>query len=258
VPEDELEVTRAVSAPPQPKAVSPQGWAERSSHYSSSKDIAMGRRRQPDLSFSPKTDTFGTAMRSRTYLLFTLLFHVCVIENVRAADISDASSRTSQPDKFLSSPGLIKGGLFMQGSKKRFEGANELNLESYKTKLEIAPAQLTLTRIRDPQPSDEIIVKFTLVNGSDKGSTLYFPTSQRMDAVIRDAEGKTIYTWSDDFEFATEPGYSYVNAGERLNYQLKIPFQALRGKVPQGQATITASLVNYPQMKAVMPLEIQP
>jgi len=218
----------------------------------------MGRRRQPDLSFSPKTDTLGTAMRSRTYLLFTLLFHVCVIENVRAADISDASSRTSQPDKFLSSPGLIKGGLFMQGSKKRFEGANELNLESYKTKLEIAPAQLTLTRIRDPQPSDEIIVKFTLVNGSDKGSTLYFPTSQRMDAVIRDAEGKTIYTWSDDFEFATEPGYSYVNAGERLNYQLKIPFQALRGKVPQGQATITASLVNYPQMKAVMPLEIQP
>ena len=195
---------------------------------------------------------------SHPYLLFALLFLACVIGKVWAADISDASSRTSQPDKFLSAPGLIKGGLFMQGSKKRFEGANELNLESYKTKLEVTPAQLTLKRIRDPQPSDEITVKFTLVNGSDKGSTLYFPTSQRMDAVIRDAEGKTIYTWSEDFEFATEPGYSYVNAGERLNYQLKIPFQALRGKVPQGQATITASLVNYPQMKAVMPLEIQP
>ena len=197
-------------------------------------------------------------MLNRTILLFELLFLACVIGKVEAADISDASSRTSQPDKFLSSPGLIKGGLFMQGSKKRFDGANELNLESYKTKLEITPAQLTLTRIRDPQPSDEITVKFTLVNGSDKGSTLYFPTSQRMDAVIRDSEGKTIYTWSDDFEFATEPGYSYVNAGERLNYQLKIPFQALRGKVPQGEATITASLVNYPEVKAVMPLEIRP
>jgi hypothetical protein len=190
-------------------------------------------------------------------LLFALLLF-CLGGLVKAADISDASSRTSQPDKFLSSPGLIKGGLFMQGSKKRFEGANELNLESYKTKLEVTPAQLTLKRIRDPQPSDEITVKFTLVNGSDKGSTLYFPTSQRMDAVIRDAEGKTIYTWSEDFEFATESGYSYVNAGERLNYQLKIPFQALRGKLPQGQATITASLVNYPEVKAVMPLEIQP
>jgi hypothetical protein len=197
-------------------------------------------------------------MPIRAYLLFALLFLTWVIEKTKAADISDASSRTSQPDKFLSSPGLIKGGLFMQGSKKRFEGANELNLESYKTKLEITPAQLTLTRIRDPQPSDEITIKFTLVNGSDKGSTLYFPTSQRMDAVIRDAEGRTIYTWSEDFEFATEPGYSYVNAGERLNYQLKIPFQALRGKVPQGEATITASLVNYPEVKAVMPLDIQP
>jgi len=197
-------------------------------------------------------------MTIRYHLFFSLLSISCLIGKVKAADISDASSRTSQPDKFLSSPGLIKGGLFMQGSKKRFEGANELNLESYKTKLEINPSQITLKRIRDPQPSDEIIVKFTLVNGSDKGTTLYFPTSQRVDAVIRDAEGKTIYTWSEDFEFALEPGFSYVNAGERLNYQLKIPFQALRGKVPQGQATITASLVNYPQMKAVMPLEIQP
>ena len=197
-------------------------------------------------------------MTIRYHLFFSLLSISCLIGKVKAADISDASSRTSQPDKFLSSPGLIKGGLFMQGSKKRFEGANELNLESYKTRLEINPSQITLKRIRDPQPSDEIIVKFTLVNGSDKGTTLYFPTSQRMDAVIRDAEGKTIYTWSEDFEFALEPGFSYVNAGERLNYQLKIPFQALRGKVPQGQATITASLVNYPQMMAVMPLEIQP
>jgi Intracellular proteinase inhibitor len=246
------------SAPLRSKAVSPQGWVELSSHYSSSKDIAIGRRRQPDLSFSPKTHKVIFVLPSHPYLLFALLFLACLIGKVRAADISDASSRTSQPDKFLSSPGLIKGGLFMQGSKKRFEGANELNLESYKTRLEISPAQLTLTRIRNPQPSDEITVKFTLVNGSDKGSTLYFPTSQRMDAVIRDAEGKTIYTWSEDFEFATEPGYSYVNAGERLNYQLKIPFQALRGKVPQGEATITASLVNYPEVKAVMPLEIQP
>lgn len=181
-----------------------------------------------------------------------------LILNAGASDISDASSRTSQPDKFLSSPGLIKGGLFMEGSKKRFEGANELNLESYKTKLEVTPGALTLKHIRDPQPNDQIVVKFTLTNGSDKGSTLYFPTAQRCEAVIRDPAGKVIYTWSEDFEFAPDPGYSYVNAGERLNYQLTIPFQALREKVSAGQASITASLVNYPQLKAEMPLEIQP
>jgi hypothetical protein len=175
-----------------------------------------------------------------------------------AADISDTASRTSQPDRFLSAPGLIKGGLFMQGSKKRFEGANELNLDSYQARLEVAPTELNLQRIRDPQPNDQIVIKFTLKNESDKGSTLYFPTAQRCEAVIRDAEGKTVYTWSEDYDFAQDAGYSYLNAGEHLNYQLTIPYQALRGRIPVGQSTITASLVNYPQLRAEMPLQIQP
>jgi hypothetical protein len=175
-----------------------------------------------------------------------------------AADISDTASRTSQPDKFLSAPGLIKGGLFMQGSKKKFEGANELNLDSYNTRLEVTPTELTLERIRDPQPNDQIVLKFTLKNESDKGSTLYFPTAQRCEAIIRDADGKVIYTWSEDYDFAQDPGYSYVNAGEHLNYQLTIPFQALRGKIPAGPSIITASLVNYPQLRAEMPILIQP
>jgi hypothetical protein len=175
-----------------------------------------------------------------------------------AADISDTASRTSQPDKFLSAPGLIKGGLFMQGSKKRFEGANELNLDSYQARLEVSPTELTLQRIRDPQPNDQIVIKFTLKNESDKGSTLYFPTAQRCEAVIRDADGKTVYTWSEDYDFAQDPGYSYLNAGEHLNYQLTIPYQALRGRIPAGQSTIMASLVNYPQLRAEMPLQIQP
>ncbi len=175
-----------------------------------------------------------------------------------AADISDTASRTSQPDKFLSAPGLIKGGLFMQGSKKRFEGANELNLDSYQARMEVSPTELTLQRIRDPQPNDQIVIKFTLKNESDKGSTLYFPTAQRCEAVIRNADGKIVYTWSEDYDFAQDAGYSYLNAGEHLNYQLTIPYQALRGKIPAGQSTITASLVNYPQLRAEMPLQIQP
>ena len=176
----------------------------------------------------------------------------------RASDISDTASRTSQPDKFLSAPGLIKGGLFMQGSKKKFEGANELNLDSYKTRLEVTPTELTLERIRDPQPNDQIVLKFTLKNESEKGSTLYFPTAQRCEAVIRDADGKVIYTWSEDYDFAQDAGYSYVNAGEHLNYQITIPYQALRGKIPAGPSIITASLVNYPQLRAEMPILIQP
>lgn len=168
------------------------------------------------------------------------------------------ASRQTIPDKFQGGPGLIKGGFLVEGSKRRFQGANELNLESFKTSLEVNPVELSLKRIRDPQPEDLIRLRFVVTNDGDRGSFLYFPTAQRCEAVVRDAGGKIIYTWSEDFEFAPEAGYSFLNPGERLNYQLTIPFQALRGRIPAGSATLTAALVNYPQLQAEFPLEIIP
>ena len=168
------------------------------------------------------------------------------------------ASRETMPSQFQGAPGLIKGGFLLEGSKKRFEGANELNLEAFKTKLEVTPGELSLQRIREPQPDDRRNLKFTVTNGAETGAFLYFPTAQRCEAVVRDAEGKVVYTWSEDFEFAPDAGYSFLNPGERLNYQLNIPFQALRGKLPAGSATLVANLVNYPQLRAEMPLEIVP
>jgi len=168
------------------------------------------------------------------------------------------ASRDTMPKNFQGAPGLIKGGFLIEGSKKRFEGANELNLESFQTKMEISPGELSLKRIKNPEPEDQINVRFTVTNGADTGTFLYFPTAQRCEAVVRDAEGKIVYTWSEDFEFAPEAGYSFLNPGERLNYRLTIPFQALRGRLPAGSATLTASLVNYPQLRAEMPMEIVP
>lgn len=168
------------------------------------------------------------------------------------------ASRDTMPKQFQGAPGLIKGGFLIEGSKKRFEGANELNLDSFKAKLEITPGELSLKRIRDPQPDDQINLKFTVTSGAPTGTFLYFPTAQRCEAQIRDAAGKVIYTWSEDFEFAPDAGYSFVNPGERLNYQLTIPFQALRGKIATGAASLTTNLVNYPQLRAEIPLQIVP
>ena len=168
------------------------------------------------------------------------------------------ASRDTMPKQFQGAPGLIKGGFLIEGSKKRFDRANELNLEAFKTSLEVTPGELSLKKIKDPQPEDLISLKFTVTNGAGTGTFLYFPTAQRCEAVVRDAEGKVVYTWSEDFEFAADAGYSFLNSGERLNYQLTIPFQALRGRLPAGSATLSASLVNYPQLRAEMPLEIVP
>ena len=168
------------------------------------------------------------------------------------------ASRDTMPKQFQGAPGLIKGGFLIEGSKKRFEGANELNLAAFKTSLEVTPGELSLKKIRDPQPGDQINLRFVVTNGAGTGTFLYFPTAQRCEAVVRNAEGKVVYTWSEDFEFAPDTGYSFLNPGERLNYQLTIPFQALRGRLPAGSATLAASLVNYPQLRAEMPLEISP
>ena len=181
-----------------------------------------------------------------------------VASTVGAALAEVDASRETMPKQFQGAPGLIKGGFLIEGSKKRFEGANELNLESFKTKLEVTPGELSLKRIKDPQPEDQISLKFTVTNGSNTGTFLYFATSQRCEAQVRNAEGKVIYTWSEDFEFAPDAGYSFLNAGERANYQLTIPFQALRGRIASGSATLTANLVNYPQLRAEMPLQIVP
>ena len=186
----------------------------------------------------------------------SLVLILTIIGSVGWAEID--ASRDTMPDKFKGAPGLIKGGFLIEGSKKRFEGANELNLEAFQTKLEVTPGELSLKRIRDPQPEDQISLKFTVTNGAGTGTFLYFPTAQRCEAVVRDAEGKVVYTWSEDFEFAPDAGYSFLNPGERLNYQLTIPFQALRGRLPAGSATLSASLINYPQLRAEMPLEIVP
>ena len=180
------------------------------------------------------------------------------LSSITALHAEVDASRDTMPKQFQGAPGLIKGGFLVEGSKKRFEGANELDLESFKTKVEVTPGELSLKKIKDPQPEDEINLRFSVTNGSGNGTFLYFPTAQRCEAQILDASGKVIYTWSEDFEFAPEPGYSFLNPGERLNYQLRIPFQVLRGKISTGGATLAAKLVNYPQLRGEMPLQIVP
>lgn len=187
---------------------------------------------------------------------YWLLLMVIVAATTAKGEID--ASRDTVPDKFKGAPGLIKGGFLIEGSKKRFEGANELNLETFQTKLEVVPGEISLKKVQDPQPEDQITLKFTVRNGADSGAFLYFPTAQRCEAVLRDVQGKVVYTWSEDFEFAADSGYSFLNPGERLNYQLIIPYQALRGRLPSGSVLLTTSLVNYPQLRAEMPLAIVP
>lgn len=83
--------------------------------------------------------------------------------------------------------------------------------------------KLTLEMRLDPQPlklseSRQIHATVVLRNNSKKFVGLEFPTTQRIEVLVRDKTGKVITKWSDDRAFENEPSYVSLNPGERLEY----------------------------------------
>jgi hypothetical protein len=83
--------------------------------------------------------------------------------------------------------------------------------------------KLALEMQLDPQPlklseARQIHVTVVLRNKSKKFVGLEFPTTQRIEVLIRDKAGRVITKWSDDRTFENEPSYVSLNPDERLEY----------------------------------------
>ena len=93
----------------------------------------------------------------------------------------------------------------------------------------------------------EVKVTVTLFNRSSKKyAHLNFPTSQRIEILVRDASGKVVNTWSEDQSFANDPASVTVNPGERLEYTVSV---ATREMTAGEGYTIEASFPSYPELK---------
>ena len=67
-----------------------------------------------------------------------------------------------------------------------------------------------------------------------------FPSSQRVDAVLRDEEGTIVGRASEDLEFSDEPGVLTLNPSERMEYTMAISTRGLAaGKTYKLEAAIT-------------------
>jgi hypothetical protein len=51
---------------------------------------------------------------------------------------------------------------------------------------------------------------------------LEFPSSLRVDVILKDERGKLLSRWSDDQPIEKEPGLLLINPRERLEYSAKI------------------------------------
>jgi hypothetical protein len=108
-------------------------------------------------------------------------------------------------------------------------------------KLSIDPTLITLSNTR------QLKVIVSLFNPSSKKYVhLNFPTSQRIEVLIRDASGKTVTTWSEDQSFTDDPASVTINPRERVEYAVSVTTREMAAGQPY---TINVSFPRYPDLK---------
>lgn len=112
--------------------------------------------------------------------------------------------------------------------------------------------QLVPTIAIDPLPlklSDVRTIKVTLLlaNHGKKLAQLDFPTTQRIEVLVKDATGKRIEQWSEDQAFQNEPSLVAINPAERIEYTATVATRELKA----GQTyTVEGFFPNFDQLRA--------
>jgi hypothetical protein len=193
----------------------------------------------------------------RSFFAAFLLMLMLLSPSLWAIDVNP--NRRTIPDKFINPPG--KRYSLFAGDPARVQRANEINLKEFKTELAVAPASISLS-----QPVSEeggtvagFKVTFKVQNiGKKKSYPLSFPDAQRFDIAVTGAGDALIWLWSDDKVFVQETDSLIVNPGEAITYTETIPVEALAAKSGPGTYKITVILSNYPELKEVREIVIQP
>ncbi len=133
--------------------------------------------------------------------------------------------------------------------------------EAEKKKAEEKPAatwsHLALLMTIEPQPlklpeTRQMKVTLKLENRSKKLVQLEFPTTQRIEVLVKNQEGKMVEHWSEDQAFSNDPGTVAINPGERVEYSASV---ATRDLSPGNTYTVEAFFPNYEALHAAKTIE---
>jgi hypothetical protein len=126
------------------------------------------------------------------------------------------------------------GGEPDDGKKPKAHGKLEVSL-----RLEPLPLKLSQT--------NRLKVTMTLTNRTRKLASLEFPTSQRIEVLVKTSGGKLVEQWSQDQAFTHEPTILAVNPGERAEYKVEVATRDLSA----GQSYVVQGFFpNYEALKA--------
>ena len=137
-------------------------------------------------------------------------------------------------------PGIVNRVLHPFGGSAGKTSNGKLAVE-----MKLSPLPLKLAQ------TNRLKVTLTLTNHGKKLAPLDFPTSQRIEVLIKNGAGKTIEQWSQDQAFTNEPAVVTINPGERAEYSVEVATRDLSA----GQSYIVQGFFpRYAELKAVQTL----
>lgn len=158
-------------------------------------------------------------------------------------------SKKTVPKKFFD-PGGGKGLNLFAGDPKRVDKANAILRDDFEVAMTFQPDQLAIPASANealPQIRAGLVVK----NISKRPKTLTFPNAQRVDVMVRSADGRDLYRWAADKQFVESLGTSIVMPGEKVAFLVDIPLSAWKGRPKPGQPFMfSGALANYPEFTA--------
>ena len=115
------------------------------------------------------------------------------------------------------------------------------------SKLQVEPAAFSLKDRR------ELNVTYSIFNNTKNLSRIEYPTTQHIEILTYDAQGKVIDRWSDDHAFDKREEIVIINPHERLEYQEKIPTREMKpGETYKIEAKV-ASEPNFISNQTITP-----
>jgi len=156
---------------------------------------------------------------------------------------------SSDSDTAADEPGMLgrmwnstqKLNPFDRGLKPRAAKERKpVNLKSIIAQVTVDPAAPKLSEQR------QMNVTLRLTNKGKRLAQLEFPTTQRVEGILRDKIGNVIERWSEDHSFEKESGVVSINPGERVEYTMSI---ATREMTAGETYTVEASLVQYETLR---------
>ena len=128
-----------------------------------------------------------------------------------------------------------------RGSGKEPVGESKVGWRNLAMALTLDPPQINL------QNNRAVRVALAVVNKGQTAVQLHFPTTQRIEVLLKTEDGKVLSKWSEDQKVDQEQGFLVINPEERLEYSANV---STREMTAGRTYVIEAYFPNFDELRA--------